>query len=163
MDGRRLKTNGTASCSRGGTQAPPRVVVREGTAVDVDRGLVQTLSSLADVALSLDEAREVFRGRLRLGIRTYVAVVDEQVIGTTSLLVEQKFIHHGGKVGHIEDVAVHRDFQGRGVARGLIEHAVQEAWRLGCYKVILNCRDELVPFYERFGFRRHDNGMRLDL
>jgi glucosamine-phosphate N-acetyltransferase len=139
------------------------VIVREGTAVDLERGLLATLSNLADVALSLDEAREVFRGRLRLGVRTYVAVADEQVIGTTSLLVEQKFIHHGGKVGHIEDVAVHRDFQGRGVARELLEYAVAQARRLGCYKVILNCRDELLPFYERFGFRRHDNGMRLDL
>jgi hypothetical protein len=45
----------------------------------------------------------------------------------------------------------------------LLRHAVEEARSLGCYKVILNCRDELVSFYERFGFHRHDNGMRMDL
>ena len=33
---------------------------------------------------------------------------------------------------------------------------------LGCYKCILECKDELVGFYEKLGFRRHDVGMRID-
>jgi glucosamine-phosphate N-acetyltransferase len=106
---------------------------------------------------------EVFRERLRRGIRGYVACLDGRVVGSASLLVEEKFIHGGGLSSHIEDVAVHRDFQKQGIGAELVRFLVEEARRLGCYKVILNCREENVPFYEKTGFRRHDVGMRIDL
>ena len=37
------------------------------------------------------------------------------------------------------------------------------AAKSGCYKVILDCFDPLVPFYERMGFRPFNRGLRLDL
>jgi len=100
---------------------------------------------------------------LRRGIRGYVAIVDGRVVGSASLLVEEKFIHDGGLSSHIEDVAVHKDFQKQGIGAELVRFLVQEARRLGCYKVILNCREGNVPFYEKTGFHRHDVGMRIDL
>jgi glucosamine-phosphate N-acetyltransferase len=115
------------------------------------------------VKLTPDQAKEVFRERLRRGIRSYVACIDDRVVGTASLLVEEKFIHGAGLSSHIEDVAVHRDFQKQGIGAALVGYLLQEARRLGCYKVILNCREGNVPFYEKMGFRRHDVGMRLDL
>jgi len=137
--------------------------IRECTALDLGNGFLDTLANLADVDMTTEQAREVFRSRLRNGIRTYVALIDDQIVGTITLLVERKFIHRGGVVGHIEDVAVHPEYQKRGVASALVRHATEEARGLGCYKVILNCFDHLVAFYERLGFRRHDNGMRIDL
>jgi glucosamine-phosphate N-acetyltransferase len=83
-------------------------------------------------------------------------------VGTATLLVEQKFIHHGGKVGHIEDVAVHRDRQLRGIGTRLVKHATEEARKLGCYKVILDCFERLAPFYARLGYRTFNVGMRND-
>ena len=73
------------------------------------------------------------------------------------------FIHAGGWVGHIEDVAVHRDHQKKGIGAALIRHAVDEARKLGCYKVILSCFEDRVAFYEGLGFRPHDVGLRIDL
>ena len=139
------------------------IEIREANATDLECGLLETLGCLAEVRLTLDEAREVFRSRLRVGTRTFVALDDGRVIGTVSLLIERKFIHHGGTVAHIEDVAVHNTFQKRGIASALVEYTIQEARRSGCYKVILGCYEQLTPFYERLGFRRHDLGMRLDL
>jgi len=138
-------------------------IIRECTALDLSNGFLATLANLADVDMTTEEAREVFRSRLRNGIRTYVALAGDQIVGTVTLLVERKFIHRGGLVGHIEDVAAHPDYQNRGIASALVRHATEEARRLGCYKVILSCFDRLVPFYERLGFRRHDTGMRIDL
>ncbi len=40
--------------------------------------------------------------------------------GTTTLLVEPKFIFGGGRVGHIEDVCVRKEFQGLGIAGWLV-------------------------------------------
>lgn len=137
--------------------------IRELHAPDLAHGFLETLARLADVSLSTEDAREVFRARLRAGIHTFVALDGERVIGTTSLIVEQKFIHSGGRCGHIEDVVVHPDCNQRGVGGALVRYAVERAREFGCYKVILSCFENLVPFYERQGFRRHDVGMRIDL
>ena len=138
-------------------------VIREMTGPHLAQGLLESLTALAEPNLSFEEAAEVFRARLRTGVRTYVACIGNQVVGTVSLIVEQKFIHKGGKVGHLEDVAVHPDSSGLGVGSALVRHATEQARKLGCYKVILNCFERLVPFYEGLGYRRHDVGMRVDL
>jgi glucosamine-phosphate N-acetyltransferase len=139
------------------------VCIRELTALDLSHGFLESLGRLAEVNLSLEEAREVFRQRLRTGLRTFVAMEGDQVVGTVTLRVEQKFIHQGGRCGHVEDVVVHSASKQQGIGTALVRHAIQEARALGCYKVILNCFENLVPFYERAGFRRHDVGMRMDL
>jgi glucosamine-phosphate N-acetyltransferase len=137
--------------------------IREMTALDLNHGFLQSLSALADVDLTVEEASEVFRTRLRTGVRTYVACVGDRVVGTASLLVEQKFIHRGGRVAHVEDVAVHPEYRHLGVGRALMDHCTAQARKLRCYKVILSCLERLVPFYAQFGFRPHDVGMRRDL
>jgi glucosamine-phosphate N-acetyltransferase len=137
-------------------------VIREMTGPDLAHGFLESLTALAKVNLSFEEAAEVFRARLRAGVRTYVACVGDHVIGTASLIIEQKFIHKGGKVGHIEDVAVHPECHHLRVGSALVRHATQQARKLGCYKVILNCFERLVPFYEGLGYHRHDVGMRFD-
>ena len=136
--------------------------IREMTPADLHHGFLEALASLAEVGLQPWEAEEVFRRRLGEGVRTYVAVQRQQVVGTASLLVERKYIHRGGLVGHIEDVAVHRAFQLRGVGTALVGHATEEARRLGCYKVVLDCFAHLVPFYERLGYRAFNHGLRID-
>src|SRR5579872_1557976 len=92
----------------------------------------------------------------------YVAVENSKIIGSASILIEQKFIHDGGKVGHIEDVAVRKEFQGKGVGKQIVVALLRYAEKQGCYKTILDCTDELIPFYENVGFKRHSNSMRFD-
>lgn len=130
---------------------------------DFHKGFLETLSNLSDVGLTPEEGIRIWRGRNAAGVRTVVAVENDQVIGTASLILEQKFIHKGGIIGHIEDVAVHVDHQGKGVGKALVLQLVELAQDSGCYKVILSCNDHNLEFYERVGFRRHDNGMRIDL
>ncbi|HSD04759.1 MAG TPA: GNAT family N-acetyltransferase, partial [Nitrosopumilaceae archaeon] len=92
----------------------------------------------------------------------YVAVLDSKVIGATTLLIEQKFIHKGGLVGHIEDVVVRKEYQGKGIGQKLVKALSDYAEKKGCYKTILDCTDDLVPFYEKIGFKRNSNSMRID-
>jgi predicted N-acetyltransferase YhbS len=66
-------------------------------------------------------------------------------------------------LGHIEDVSVRVGYEKMGVGTALVRHAKEQARKLGCYKVILNCAEHLVPFYESLGFRRHVAQMRIDL
>src|SRR5260370_31195684 len=114
------------------------VTVRELRGSDISQALLETLASLAEVGLTPDKAKEVFRERLRRGIRGYVACVDGRVVGSASLLVEEKFIHGGGLSSHIEDVAVHRAFQKQGIGAGLIRVLGEEARRIECVEAHFN-------------------------
>ncbi|HET6422499.1 MAG TPA: GNAT family N-acetyltransferase, partial [Planctomycetaceae bacterium] len=110
-----------------------------------------------------EEAMEIFRSRLRFGVATFVAVAGERIIGTASLLLETKFIHNGGRVGHVEDVAVDPNYQGQGIGQALIHHLIEVCRRERCYKLILDCNPQLVPWYSKLGFREWCHAMRLDL
>jgi len=92
----------------------------------------------------------------------YVAIDDGKVVGATTLLIEQKFIHGGGKVGHIEDVVVRKEYQGEGIGKKIVNALLKYAAKKGCYKTILDCTDDLIPFYENLGFKRHSNSMRFN-
>jgi glucosamine-phosphate N-acetyltransferase len=139
------------------------ITIQELRGYDDFEEFLDALASLAEVELTPKKAKEVFRNRLRAGVRTYVACVQDRIVGTASLLIEEKFIHRGGRSGHLEDVAVHRDFQNQGIGAALVRHVTDQARKMGCYKVLLNCFDNRAPFYEKLGFRRHDVGLRMDL
>jgi glucosamine-phosphate N-acetyltransferase len=136
--------------------------IRELEAPDFRRGFLETLGGLAEIGLTPEEAEAVWRSPQRSHTTTWVAVYGDRVVGTATLIVEQKFIHRGGLVGHIEDVAVHRDFRRCGIGSRLVGHATEQAVIKGCYKVILNCHDPVQPFYRQLGYYRHDYGMRYD-
>ena len=140
--------------------------VRELRDADVERGFIETLANLSDVGgLSPAGARALFKSmKSNPAYHIFVAVAgDGQVIGATTLLVEQKFIHRGGLVGHIEDVVVRDGHEGKGVGGSVVRAAVEKARELGCYKVILDCKADLVDFYKKLGFSERDVGMRIDL
>jgi glucosamine-phosphate N-acetyltransferase len=131
---------------------------------DFHRGFLESLANLSPVDLTPAEAIQIWRGRNAAGVRTVVAVEpDGSILGTGSLILEHKFLHHGGTIGHIEDVAVHPDHAGKGVGSAVVRALVDLARQSGCYKVILSCTDQNLAFYSKIGFRRHDNGMRIDL
>jgi glucosamine-phosphate N-acetyltransferase len=78
------------------------------------------------------------------------------VIGSATLLVEEKFIHNMGLVGHIEDVVLDSKYRGLNLGKLIIDHLVALAKNRGCYKVILNCEEKNVDFYLRCGFVRKE-------
>lgn len=138
------------------------LTIRELRGPDLANGFLETLAGLSEVNLDVQGAGEILRARQKAGTQTYVALYAGKVVGTVSLLVELKFIHGGGKVGHIEDMAVHQDFRHRRIGSALMEHATRTAWELGCYKVILNCFEHISLFYTQLGYKKQDVGMRAN-
>lgn len=139
------------------------IVIRPMYATDIRRGFLAAIAALKPCELTEEEAVEVFRKRMRQKIMTYVAIKEDRVIGTATLLIEPKFIHSGGVVGHIEDVAVHQGFQHHGLGGRLVRHLLDICRQHKCYKVILDCAEEVIPFYEKLGFHRWERAMRIDL
>ena len=81
-----------------------------------------------------------------------------KVVGTTTLLVEPKFINKGMRVGYIEDVSVRKGFDGLGIGSQLITYATQDAISVeGCRKILLYCSKNTMPFYEKLGYKLVDD------
>lgn len=137
---------------------------------DLYRGFLDCLSALgAPAGLSPSQAALVFEGRESdKGLATLVAVdldaPKNGVVGTVSLLLERKYIHAGGWVVHLEDLAVLPAYQKKGVGARLAQAVCDLARSLGAYKVILDCDDEAVGgFYAKLGFVKRGTQMRLDI
>ena len=82
---------------------------------------------------------------------TYVLYNDEDIIGCGTIIISYKMIHNYSKIGHIEDVFIRNNFQSQGNGKILIEALIKICNNEGCYKVILDCKEELKSFYERCG------------
>lgn len=77
-----------------------------------------------------------------------------EVVATGSLIIERKVIHECGLVGHIEDIAVREDQQGKKLGLFLIQYLYKLAKESGCYKAILDCDEKNVGFYEKCGLQK---------
>ena len=83
----------------------------------------------------------------------------DQIVACATLVIEHKFIHACGRVGHIEDVVVDARQRGKQLGRILVEAlrvvAVDgDGGGFGCYKVILDCAEDNVSFYEKCEYRK---------
>jgi len=87
----------------------------------------------------------------------------DTIVGTGSILIEDKLTHRMGRCGHIEDIVLDDSYRGLGLAKILMRRLIDCARENQCYKVILDAKDEVKGFYELFGFYTHSNNMRLDL
>jgi len=88
-----------------------------------------------------------------------VIKIDGKIIGTGSLHKIYKLHNH--PVAQIEDVMITEKYRGMGYGKKIIEHLV-EVGKRDCYKVILNCLDKNIGFYEKCGFYRNGNEMRMN-
>lgn len=124
----------------------------------------ETLKNLRDVEdLPVERAVEILADINSQGSHIYVACLETgEIIGATTLMIEQKFIRAGGKVGHIEDVATREGYEGKGIGSAVMKKAIEKAVEEGCYKVILDCAEHNVRFYEKFDFKRYEVCMRRD-
>ncbi|XP_011305759.1 probable glucosamine 6-phosphate N-acetyltransferase [Fopius arisanus] len=134
------------------------LLVRPLRTTDYDKGFIQLLGQLTDVGhIGRDQFLNRFHSMKSAGGH-YVIVVEDlevgKVIGSSTLVVEQKFIHNCALKGRLEDVVVNTTYRGKQLGKLLVTTIAQLAKRLQCYKLSLDCRDRLIPFYEILGFKR---------
>ena len=140
------------------------IKIREIEEDDLEKGFLETLDFLRNTSsIDKNKAKEILKKiKQNPNHIIYVAIDDKKIIGSTTLLIEQKFIHDGGLVGHIEDVVVRKDYERRGIGIKLVTSMLERAKEKNCYKTILDCKDDVKQFYEKIGFKRESNGMRYD-
>ena len=142
----------------------PEIEIREIRENDLENGFLETLDFLRKASdLDKSKAKEILEKiKQNSNQIIQVAIDDKKIVGCITLLIEQKFIHNGGLVGHIEDVVVRKDYEGKGIGMKLVTSMLEYAKRKNCYKTILDCKDDIKQFYERIGFKHESNGMRYD-
>lgn len=133
---------------------------------DVDKGFLDLLAQLTVVG---EISKSQFEERLQLLQAKqpdyYIAVLEDldkqKIVASATLLIEYKILRHCGKVGHVEDVVVDDGYRGQKLGQRIIAALVSYAQSQGCYKVILDCSDSNVSFYEKCGFTRKEVQMAL--
>jgi len=140
------------------------IKIREIEEDDLEKGFLESLDFLRKASnIDKNNAKEILKKiKLNPNHIIHVAIDDKKIVGSTTLLVEQKFIHDGGLVGHIEDVVVRKDYEGKGIGIKLVTSMLEYAKEKNCYKTILDCKDDVKQFYERIGFKHESNVMRYD-
>ena len=127
-------------------------------ATDFEKGYLETLSGLTKVG---ETTKTQFLGRFnemfpRLETVHKIIVIEDiiqgKIIGTGALVVERKFTRDLGLCGHVEDIVVNPTYQGKNLGRRLIEVLKALAEVNECYKVILDCAENNVGFYNKCGF-----------
>jgi dTDP-4-amino-4,6-dideoxygalactose transaminase/ribosomal protein S18 acetylase RimI-like enzyme len=91
----------------------------------------------------------------KYGNKIYLAknISFDKIVGTIKIFTEPKTYDN---VGHIEDVVVNKEYRNRGVATKLLQHVITEFQSTNCYKVVLNCKPELIPFYTKIPIQSSD-------
>ena len=140
------------------------IEIREIENGDLEKGFLETLDFLRNASgLDKNKAEGILKKiKQNSNHIIHVAIDGKKIVGTTTLFIEQKFIHDGGLVGHIEDVVVRKDYEGKGIGIKLVASLLEYAKEKNCYKTILDCKDDVKQFYERIGFKRESNCMRYD-
>lgn len=88
----------------------------------------------------------------------YVVQSGNLIVGTFALLIMDNLIHLGRPSGVIEAVAVHPEWQGRGIGKQMMKEAMMICRRRGCYKLTVSAnlkRMAAHKFYESLGFEKH--------
>lgn len=117
---------------------------------DYDKNYLELLKQLTTVG---DVSQEKYETTIdKMGAEVWVVEFDGKIIASVSLLLEQKIIHECGIVGHLEDVVVDKDYRKYGLGKFIIERIIKIAKERGCYKLIGDCKSELLGFYEKNGF-----------
>jgi glucosamine-phosphate N-acetyltransferase len=139
---------------------------REAAPNDLKKGLVDVVNvftkdtdSLARIntATYLDTFNEI----CQQGGIIFVCECDGRIVGAVKALIEAKLHNALSKMGHIEDVAVLPSHRNKGIAKRLVAMATDYCMANNCYKVVLDCREDLVPLYTSLGFQPKGVAMTL--
>lgn len=117
-----------------------------------------TRSSPYQTALFLDYHKKNYSN-----FKYYGAFYNNQLVGIASTILENKIAYGHSQCLHVEDVVVDAEYKSMGVGKALLEFIKDKAKSLGVRKIILNCDEDKIQFYEKVGFFVDGYCMRLNI
>lgn len=81
------------------------------------------------------------------------------IIGIVKLIFERKILHNFMLVAHVEDFVIDKRYRGFDYGKITMEEIKKYCLDMKCYKMVLNCSDNVKKFYEKCGFQNKNNEM----
>lgn len=81
------------------------------------------------------------------------------IVASGTIIYEPKLTHGGRNIGHIEDIVVHPEHRKEGIASTILSILSEFAKEKDCYKIILDCKPQLISVYRKSGFQ--NNGIQM--
>ena len=86
--------------------------------------------------------------------KIYIGIDNDIIICSGTIIIEPKIIHGGKCVGHIEDIVVLSSWRKKGLGYAMVQHLKEYGFNNNCYKIILDCKDNLETFYKTCDFNK---------
>ncbi|OGO23948.1 MAG: hypothetical protein A2Z28_02715 [Chloroflexi bacterium RBG_16_51_9] len=118
------------------------------------------------VPTAADYKRAFAEIRAAKGHELLVAEEEGRVVGTMMLFIMPNLSHGGLPWAGVENVMVDADYRRKGIGKLLMDYALAQAKKAGCYKLQLisdKTRTEAHKFYRALGYRASGHGFRLYL
>lgn len=130
---------------------------------EIKNQYINLLKNLTDTS---DISQKIFMDQIKLisNMGNIIIAIEGniknfKIIGSGTIIIEPKIIHNASFVAHIEDIVIHPDFRGLGIAKKIIFMLKDYSKLMNCYKIILNCKDEYNSVYEKCEFIKKGNEM----
>lgn len=142
------------------------LTIRRATREDLPE-LVQLYRHLVpdDMPVGAEQAEDIWERFSHYGASgIFLGLVDGKQVATCTLVVVPNFVRSGANYALIENVVTHADFRGRGYGKAVLLAAVDAAWSLGCYKVMLltgSKEPATLGFYRNAGFQTTKTGFEM--
>lgn len=75
-----------------------------------------------------------------------------EFVGSGTVIIEPKIIRGGKSVAHIEDIVVSSKWRGKKISQSILNQLKDFSLNFNCYKVILDCDDNVSGVYKSNGF-----------
>ncbi|EPE97886.1 GNAT family N-acetyltransferase [Rhizobium grahamii] len=119
----------------------------------------------ADPAMDRAHAAERFQAILaQPGMTVLLGVAGQALASSVTLIIVPNLTRNGASYALIENVVTAAGHRQRGYGKALIGHAIEAAWKAGCYKVMLltGSKDPAtLRFYENCGFTQDKTGYQI--
>lgn len=106
-----------------------------------------------DINLTKNDFENLY-DKIFLNSEIYITELNENIVGSITIIYEQKFINNLSLYAHIEDVIVHQDYRNKKIGSALLEFAKNRAKEKGCFKCVLVCSEENSNFYLKNNFEK---------
>ena len=126
-------------------------------------------SDLNDVFVLLNQLKKIDISHLNLdhswdkfiqnnSSNSIVGIIDNKFIAYGSIIIENKI--RGEVAGHIEDIVVDTEVRGKMIGVKLINELIEIGKKNNCYRITLFCKENLINFYSRSGFKVNSVSMK---
>lgn len=122
----------------------------------------QYLKLLGELSIVLDLSQELFEtnlnrinsmGKIIIGYVINLTDIQQfEFIGSGTIIIEPKIIRNGMNVAHIEDIVVSSNWRGKKISHIILNQLKEIADKSNCYKIILDCAENISYVYKSNGF-----------